>query len=167
MEIADHLDRGDIDLAIGALPPPGERFSDLRLFEDRFACVLRKDHPAVQADGTLSAAGLAACRNLEVSSSGEATEFIDAELARLGLERLIALRRPLLATAGILAQSDMVAVMTERAARAFARTAPLQVLPLPLASPPVTVAMLWHRRVDDLPAHRWLRGIVSRLARSL
>jgi DNA-binding transcriptional LysR family regulator len=61
----------------------------------------------------------------------------------------------------------MVAVMAERAARAFAAGAPLQVLPLPFASPSLTVAMLWHRRVEDQPGHRWLRGIVTRLARRL
>jgi hypothetical protein len=43
----------------------------------------------------------------------------------------------------------------------------LRVLPLPFKSPSLTVAMLWHRRVEDQPGHRWLRGIVSRLSRTL
>jgi DNA-binding transcriptional LysR family regulator len=52
IDIAEHLDRGELDLALGSLSSPGERFSDLRLFDDRFACVMRQDHPGVGADGT-------------------------------------------------------------------------------------------------------------------
>lgn len=166
LDIAEHLDRGELDLALGSLAAPGERFSDIRLFDDRFACVLRQGHPAVAA-GALDGRTLAGLPHLEVSSSGEGTGFVDDELERLGLERRIALRAPLLSTAGILVQSDMVAVMAERAARAFAAGAPLQVLPLPFKSPSLTTAMLWHRRVDDQPGHRWLRGVVGRLSRTL
>ena len=92
---------------------------------------------------------------------------MDTFLAQRKLSRRIALRAPLLATSAALLQSDMVAVMTERAARAFAAKAPLQVLTLPFASPTLPFAMLWHRRQDDHAAHRWLRGIVSRVARTL
>jgi DNA-binding response OmpR family regulator len=31
----------------------------------------------------------------------------------------------------------------------------------------ITRAMLWHRRLDDVPAHRRLRGVVLRVARTL
>ena len=61
----------------------------------------------------------------------------------------------------------MIAVMSERTARAFARAAPLEVLKLPFASPRLTTAMLWHRRVEHVSAHRWLRGVVLRVARTL
>jgi DNA-binding transcriptional LysR family regulator len=30
--------------------------------------------------------------------------------------------------------------------------------PLPVVTPEITVAMLWHPRLDADPAHRWLRG---------
>ncbi len=166
LDIAEHLDRGEIDLALGTLAAPGERFSDMRLFDDRFACVLRRGHPAIGVDGTIAARDFAGLGHLDVSSTGEGTRFVDEALAKLELERRIALRAPLLATAGILAQSDMVAVLAERAARVFAAEAPLQVLPLPVASPSLTVAMLWHRRVEDDAAHRWLRGVVRRVTRS-
>jgi DNA-binding transcriptional LysR family regulator len=31
---------------------------------------------------------------------------------------------------------------------------------LPVATPEVTVSLLWHPRLDADPAHRWLRGCV-------
>ncbi len=167
LNVPDQLDRGEFDFAIGGLAAPGERFTDLRLFEDGFAAILRRGHPASGPDGTITIEALASVPHLAVSSTGEGTGFVDAELARHGLERHIALRAPLLATGAVLAQSDMVAVLSARAAREFARAAPLQVLQLPFASPSLVTALLWHRRLDDLPAHRWLRGVVSRVARAL
>jgi DNA-binding transcriptional LysR family regulator len=61
----------------------------------------------------------------------------------------------------------MIAVLAGRAARVFAAEAPLQILPLPTASPSLTIAMLWHRRVEDDAAHRWLPGLVRRVTRNL
>lgn len=164
LDLADRLDRGELDLALGGLAAPGERFSDLRLFENGFAALMRRGHPAAGA-GDLDLQALAAHPHLVLSSTGEETWFVDAELARHGLVRRVALRAPLLAAAAALAQSEMIAVVGERTARAFAAIAPLQVLPLPFASPRLVTAMLWHRKQDDAPAHRWLRGLVLRVAR--
>lgn len=52
-----------------------------------------------------------------------------------------------------------------RAAREFARMAPLEVLCLPFASLRLVTAMLWRRRPDGLPAHRWMRGVMLLAAR--
>ncbi len=166
LDLAERLDRGELDLAIGALAAPGERFSDRRLFEDGFAALVRHGHAAA-VDGTLSHDALAAYPHLALSSTGEETAFVDVELARHGLARRTALRAPLLAAAATLAQSDMIAIVGESTARTFARAAPLEVLRLPFASPRLLTAMLWHRRLDDVPAHRWLRGVVLRVARTL
>ena len=65
----------------------------------------------------------------------------------------------------MLAQSDMRAVVGERTARAFAAITPLEMLQLPFESPRLVTAMLWHRRLDDVPAHRCLRALVLRVAR--
>jgi hypothetical protein len=34
---------------------------------------------------------------------------------------------------------------------------------LPFATPTLRTAMSWQRSLDDLPAHRWLRGLVLRV----
>jgi hypothetical protein len=40
------------------------------------------------------------------------------------------------------------------------------VFSLPFATPTLKTAMSWQRSLDDLPAHRWLRGLVLRVART-
>ena len=169
MDVAGRLDRAELDFSLGSLAAPGERFSDLRLFETGYVALVRRDHPLVRdgaaGDGPPSLAAFAAVPHLDLSSTGEGTEFVDAELACHGLRRRVVLRAPLLTAAAVLAQSDMLAVVGERTAKAFAAIAPLAVLPLGFASPRLVTAMLWHRRLDDLPAHRWLRNLVLRVAR--
>ena len=137
----------------------------MHLFGDVFTAVVRRGHPSLREGSRLTLEKLTKLDHLVLSSTGEETDFVDAELERHGMTRRVALRAPLLSTATILAQSDMVAILTERAARTFAAMAPLQVLALPFPSPKIAMASLWHRRSDDLPAHHWLRGIVHRTAR--
>jgi DNA-binding transcriptional LysR family regulator len=166
LNLPERLDRGELDLAIGGLAAPAERFSDLRLFNNGFAAVVRRGHPAA-AEGTISLNALGTYPHLILSSTGEETDFVDAALARHKLIRRVTLRVPLLAAAATLAQSEMVAILSERTARAFAASAPLEVLTLPFASPQQVTAMLWHRRVDNVPAHQWLRALVLRVARTM
>jgi DNA-binding transcriptional LysR family regulator len=163
-DVAARLDHGELDLAIGGVVTPGERFSDLRLFHDQFVVLARQGHPAA-ASGVLTLPAFANSPHLEITSSGEDIDFVDTFLAQKNLSRRIALRAPLLATSAALLQSDMVAVISGRAAHEFARLAPLAVLPLPLPSPHLTTAMLWSRRVGSVPSNRWLRDLVARVAR--
>ncbi|MDB5360301.1 MAG: LysR family transcriptional regulator [Rhodospirillales bacterium] len=165
LDLAEQLDRGDLALAIGATAAPGDRFSDVRLLHDRFVVLMRRGHPA-EAQGALTMATFAAAPHLVITSSGEGIAFVDEALAREGLSRRVALRAPLLATWAALLQSDMIAVISERAAREFSRLASLTILSLPFPSPNLTTAMLWHRRVSGVHAHRWLRELVIRVAKT-
>ena len=133
LDLVERLDRGELDCALGGLAAPADRFSDVRLFEDDFAALVRRGHPAA-VDETLGVDALGAYPHLALSSTGEETDFVDAELVRHGLARRIALRAPLLAAPAVLALSEMVAVVSASIARAFARAAPLEVLTLPFAS---------------------------------
>jgi DNA-binding transcriptional LysR family regulator len=165
LDIVDRLDRGDIDLTLGSMDSPGERFAAAPLLEDPFVTVMRRGHPASR--GKLSAAAFAALPHLEISSSHEDTGFIDRWLADSGLERRIVLRAPYLSAAPILVQSDLVATLSRRIAEEFVRNHPLQLRKPPYESPLVRTVMLWHRRLDRHPAHRWLRDVILSVIKSL
>jgi DNA-binding transcriptional LysR family regulator len=165
LDIVDRLDRGDLDLTIGSMDGPGERFAAAPLLEDPFVMVMRRGHPAGQRK--LSAAAFAAVPHLEISSSREDTGFIDRWLAERGLARRIALRAPYLSAAPILVQSDLVATLSQRIAQEFVRHHPLQLHKPPYDSPRVRTVMVWHRRLDRHPAHRWLRDVILSVTKSL
>jgi DNA-binding transcriptional LysR family regulator len=166
LKLAELLDRGELDLAVGGLAAPAERFSDLRLFHSDFVAVVRRGHPAA-VDQTISLRALGDYPHLILSSTDEETDFVDAQLGRHSMNRIVKVRVPLLATTATLAQSEMIAILSETTARTFADTAPLEVLTLPFPSPQLVTAMMWHRRVDSVPAHQWLRGLIAHVARAV
>lgn len=165
LDLAEHLDRGDLDLTIGVFESSGERFVTTPLLEDEIVVVMRQSHPAGR--GGLSAAAFAALRHLEISSSLDDTSFIDHWLAEQGLVRQIILTAPFLSTPQILVQSDLIVNMSSRIARQLAHDYPLEIHKPPYPSPRVGLTMLWHRQLDRHPGHRWLRETVLSVAGSL
>lgn len=165
LPVIDLLDRGELDLALGYFESPGERFGFKSLLEDQFVLAMRREHVAQRRN--LSANSFASLLHLEISSSGEDTSFIDTWLARQKLSRRIAHHAPYLSAARILAQSNMVATLSSRIAEAFVRSEELQTAELPCRSPRVTLGMLWHRRLENQPALRWLRGLIDNVCQKL
>jgi DNA-binding transcriptional LysR family regulator len=149
------LREGLIDLEIGVIgEETGPEIRTRALFRDRFVGAVRADHPL--AAGDVTPARFAACRHVSVSRRGRERGAIDAALAPLGLERPVAVLVGSFATALALARaSDLVACVPER------HTARLRdgmhTFEIPVATPPLTVSMLWHPRMEADPAHRWLR----------
>lgn len=159
------LDSGEIDLALGSFPAavqaiaaagPDTTLRHERLYDTRYVCVMRRDHPLARGELTLDA--FCAAHHLMVSFSGRARGRLDQALAALGRERRIVLTVNQYFTAGrVAAQCDLLAVLPESIIDATGLHGQIEVRELPLALPPVTVEMLWHLRHDARAAHRWLR----------
>jgi DNA-binding transcriptional LysR family regulator len=149
------LREGLIDLEVGVIgEETGPEIRTRALFRDRFVGAVRAGHAL--AAGGITPAGYAACRHVSVSRRGRERGAIDDALAPLGLERPVAVMVGSFATALALARaSDLVANVPER------HTARLRdgmyTFELPVATPALTVSMLWHPRMEADPAHRWLR----------
>jgi DNA-binding transcriptional LysR family regulator len=163
LNVADLLDRGELDLAITAKELPGVRFGQQVLIEDDYVAVLRADHPALDSPVTLET--FAAWPRLNISSSGDNTAFVAAALAEAGLAPIATLDAPYLSAANILAGSDFIAVLGRRLGRTLQNNYPLRICDLPFTSPPVASLMHWSRRLDDDPAHAWLRRQTVEIAK--
>jgi DNA-binding transcriptional LysR family regulator len=165
LDIPDRLDRGDLDLAIGSMAHPGERFHTELLLEDPFVAVMRRGHPAGR--GKLSADTWSRLPHLAISSSDEDPGAIERSLGSRDAKRRIVLRAPYLAAGAILARSDMIATVSRRIAEHFVRANGLQMCELSFKASNVRTVMLWHRSVDNHAAHRWLRDLAGTVARTM
>lgn len=165
LDVFELLDHGDLDVVVGTFNDVGERFATAKLLEDEFVAVMRRSHPAGRRP--LSTASFGALRHAAISSSGDDTGFIDRSLATHGTKRQIELRLPYLSAGSVLAKSDFVATLSRRVARALTRDATLELRELPFGSPSVHTSLLWHRRFDGHPAHRWLRGLIVSVSSEL
>jgi DNA-binding transcriptional LysR family regulator len=166
LNLPDLLDRSELHLAIGPPGIQGERFSLRRLLQDQFVVVHRKDHPAANAR-EFSTEKLASLPLLEISSAQFGTDFIEVGAGRSKSARKPALRAPFLSAAQILATSDLVSVLPLNVARNMKRSHQLVFHRLSRSARPIEAAMIWLRRLDNQPAHAWLRDLISHVSRDL
>jgi DNA-binding transcriptional LysR family regulator len=158
LNLSDKLDRGELDLAIAPRTLEGERFASRLLIEDRFVAVLRGGHPALRKKLTIAA--LAQLKHLAISSSGENLDFVDALLQARKSVRSVASDVPYLSAGAVLVQSNLVAILGRKLAVELRRAFPIEFRDLPFEAPKLQSVINWHRRFDDLPAHRWLRDTI-------
>ena len=158
--------RDDVDLGIGVFPDLPPEFRKQTLFEDRFCCVVRRDHPHVR--GRLTLKQYASMHHVLVAPRGRAGGTADAALAALGEQRRVTRAVPyFLAALHLVGESDCVATISVRLARAHAERFGLEIVRPPLELPAYAIDQIWHPRVEADPAHAWLRRLIAGLAREL
>jgi DNA-binding transcriptional LysR family regulator len=162
LNIPELLDRSELHLAIGPSRVQGERFSHRRLLQDQFVVVHRKGHPAAKAQ-EFSTEKLATLPQLEISSAQFGADFADAGIGRSKSVLKPAMRAPFLAAAQILATSDLVSVFPLNVAQNMIRSHHLVFRRLSRPPKPIEAAMIWLRRLDNQPAHAWLRDVITRV----
>ena len=131
-----------------------------RLYDGRYVCVMRRDHPL--ADRPLTLDAFCEAHHLLVSFSGRPFGFVDQALAAVNRQRRIVLTVNQYFTAGqVVARSDLLTVMPERFVGSTGIAAELVIRPLPLTLPVLHVDLVWHRRQQLREAHAWLREQVA------
>jgi DNA-binding transcriptional LysR family regulator len=155
---------GTIDLETGVVDDTmGPEVRAQALFRDRLIGVVRTGHPLSQ--GEITPARYTSGRHIAVSREGLDKGPIDDALRPFGLERKIVTIVGGFATAVALARaSDLIANVPERHTGNL--RSGMYSFPLPVATPPFTVSLLWHPRSHADPPHRWLRKVVLEICAS-
>jgi len=166
LNVLEQLDRSELHLAMGPSGVQGERFSRRRLLQDQFVIVHRKGHPAARAQ-EFSTEKLITLPQLEISSAQFGPDFVEAGPGRSKPTSRPAMRAPFLSAAQILATSDLVSVLPLNVAKTMTRSHPLVFQRLSRSPKPIEAAMIWLRRLDNQPAHAWLRDVISRITSDL
>ncbi len=158
LPVFERLERGDIDLA---LISPENTAPDLyarHLFDERYVCVMRSDHPEAQG-GALSLDRFCALDHALISyTGGSFFGATDEALARLGRSRRVVLSiTSFLVLPEILRTSDLIAVVPERV---VAQAHGLVVLEPPLEIRGFAKTAAWHERTHRSAGHRWVRSLL-------
>jgi DNA-binding transcriptional LysR family regulator len=148
----------DVDLAVGVFRDHPATVRDEALFEEQFACVVRRGSAA--ARGPFDLKRYLALPHLLIAPRGLPGSPLDDALARAGQRRRVVLTVPhFLVAPHVIASTDLVWTAPARLARSFPH------LPLAVREPPFrldgfTVTMRWHARLDRDPGLAWLRGML-------
>jgi DNA-binding transcriptional LysR family regulator len=166
LNVLELLDRSELHLAIGPAGVQGERFSRRRLLQDQFVVVHRKGHPAARGQ-EFPTEKLTTLPQLEISSAQFGTDLDDASPGRSKPIARAAMRAPFLSAAQILATSDLVSLLPQNVAKNMIGSHQLVFHRLSRSPKPIEAAMIWLRRLDNQPAHAWLRDVISHVASGL
>lgn len=157
-ELDAQLDRGDVDLALITPEMTSPGLHAARLFDERYTCVMRADHPDAAA-GALSLDRFCSLNHVLVSSSGGAfTGVTDEALARVGRSRRVVTSvTSFLVLPEILKASNLIAVVPRRLS--------LHQEGLAILEPPVEIlgfskTLVWHERTHRDPGYQWVRSLL-------
>lgn len=148
---------GQVDLAVATVSLGPELASE-ELLDDRYLCVMRRDHPL--ASGPISLEDFRAARHVVVTGAAGHRSPEEA-MARLGIDRHVAVQVPRFeAVPFALERTDYVAVVPEVVLRTSHARSGLVGRPLPFLVPQVTVRLWRRRRRTVPPALDWLRSVI-------
>ena len=160
--IGAHLERGDVDLFIGATDDVPQDLIGRTLFDDEFVTAQRIGHP--RGTGALSLDEFCSLDHLLISSSGGLfSGIIDGALAEHGRSRRVSVSVQSYALAPlVLASTDCLCTLPRRFLERFTHSLDLFEPPLELGK--FALKLFWHSRMAADPAHQWLRSMVVEAA---
>jgi DNA-binding transcriptional LysR family regulator len=156
-----------LDVVIGNWPAPPERLHLSLLIEDEMVCLMRSGHPLAQGELT-EALYLAAQHVAPARYSSVQRGVVETHLASLRVARDARVVVPYFGLAPyVVAQTDLIFTTARHFAEPFLALLPLVMTNAPSGFPTMRFYQLWHERAHQAPAHRWLRGLISNVARGL
>jgi DNA-binding transcriptional LysR family regulator len=162
------LESGEVDLRFAWLIKPPLSMRSAPLFQDRFVCIAARDHPEIR--GSLTVAQFLRFPHARTYGTNRTTSnrVIDEAIQRLGRESAPPFQlQNFLSVPLALGGTDLIATVPLSFARMFAKQYPLQVVEPPIRLPRIRYAAYWHERNQKEPGHRWLRDMVSAVAKTL
>ncbi len=180
IDLAEQIDLGRIDVAIGTFADVPQRLKSSILFQ--YDDVLVMD--AASDIGELTTDKLANLPIIVVSLGGDKDGAVDGFISERGLARRsemydraaferafappasaprIAVSLPhFLAVPALLHRSHLAAVVPRPLAEIFARAHPLTIHQLPYSTSDLEVQLIWHERNESDASHHWLHRMLQR-----
>lgn len=157
---------GTTDMVIGRIVDPPDNLVVQHLMDDGLACVVRADHPEV--GDSLSREQYERLKHVNVLPPGRMRAGLFQALQQQSLRREVAVSvTHFLAVPEMIAVTDYCATLPSLICRSLAHDPRLKILAAPVDLGTFPVEMAWHVRYRHDPAHRWLRSLVTEVARDI
>lgn len=155
---------GATDMVLGRVVDPPDNMVVQHLMDDGLACVVRKDHPEIGDE--LSQEQYERMKHVNVLPPGRMRAGLFQALQQRGLKREVAVSvTHFLAVPEMIAVSDYCSTLPRLICQRLARDERLKVLPAPVDLGTFPVELAWHVRYRSDSAHRWLRSLITDVAK--
>lgn len=158
---------GLVDLTAAFVPDPVGELHQQVLLRDTWVYLVSRDH---YGSGTRLTRKMFLTRDhiSMRSQTGGSGFYVDNLLAIRGLERNVVMSMPhFLAIPRLVSMTDLIIAAPRKLALVLVAQYPLRIVKPPVAIPDFTISMLWHQRTEAEPAQRWIRNMLSRIAKSI
>ncbi len=171
------VEQGKVDMVINRFDSMPQSFHQKTLWRDRFVCLVSKDNPIVDnfnLDTYLQA------HHIWVNKTGmgagvgmnpkdvQRRGWVDNALSELGKTRNIRVfTRHYQAAMQLATQKDLIVTIPFKATLLPVPTDELVVKEAPFDIPEMALTMAWSPLLQHNPAHRWMRGLITEIAREI
>lgn len=157
---------GTTAMALGRLVEPPDNVVVQQIMSDGLACVVRAGHPEI--GDRISREQYERLKHVNMVPPGRLRAGLFQPLERQGLKRDVAVSvTHFLSIPELIAVTDYCTTLPILICRRVAQDGRLKVLPAPVDLGTFPVQMAWHVRYRHDPAHRWLRTLISEVAREI
>ncbi|XYJ08224.1 LysR family transcriptional regulator [Telluria sp. B2] len=162
-EVAEGLEAGEIDLAVGYFPDLKARnFFQQRLFTHSFISLLNARHRI--RGSRISMDDFLRIGHAVISAEGRSQEIFEQLLKRHRIERRIVLETPhFMSIPFIIASTDLLVTVPYAVGESFAKIASIRLIEPPLEIPNFDLKQHWHRKYHKDAANMWIRGVLAKL----
>ncbi|WP_026042829.1 LysR family transcriptional regulator [Pantoea sp. A4] len=165
----EDLATGKVDFAIGFQTPEMRHHSQLGViegFRDDYMVAVSSRHPRITDNLTLEQ--FLAEGHVVVNPWNEARGTIDQELEKLNIRRRTVVELPsLLSAPAIVANSELITTLPERAMATLFSSEALTCFKVPFSVPAYALNVYFHNARSVTPGHYWMRERIQELMNAL
>ncbi|WP_276743226.1 LysR family transcriptional regulator [Pantoea septica] len=160
---------GKVDFAIGFQVPEMSHHRQLGViegFRDDYMVAVNRRHPRITENLTLEQ--FLAEGHVVVNPWNEARGTIDQELEKLNIRRRIVVELPsLLSAPAIVANSELITTLPERAIATLFSSEALTYFTVPFSVSPYVLNVYFHNAHSVTPGHHWMRKLIQEVMNAL
>ena len=163
-DLYEKIESDAIQLAIYPEAPLPQDFHEAILFEDRYTCVVHKNHPLAhyaKINRIPSAEEINQYKKLEIVVRGSKNGHTLSQSPYPKAHQQTQIWTPYFLTAPALLENSLLTLtLPYRTARYFAQTSSLVILPCPKPYKTYEARMIWHHRTHNHCLLRWVRQLI-------
>ena len=169
------VELGNVDMVINRFDALPESFHQKTIWRDRFSCLLSHHNPIrhhFNLENYLGASHVWVSKTgmgIGVGVEPDASQqlgWVDDALAKLGKKRSIRVFTRHYRSAMQLAElRDLVITLPSKAAKLLIESPDVVILPPPFEIPEIELKMAWSPLLQNNPAHKWLRNLITEVTR--
>lgn len=165
----EDLVSGKVDFAIGFQTPEMSHHSQLCVIEgfmDDYVVAVSSRHPRIRAGLTLEQ--FLAEGHVVVNPWNEARGVIDLQLAKMNIRRRTVVELPsLLSAPAIVANSELITTLPERAITTLFSSEALTCFTVPFSVSPYALNVYYHNGRSVTPGHYWMKEVIHEVMNDL